>query len=64
MKSTFRLRGEQVFAVVMRLWDYGKVRYFGQANNGKTTFEALGQATIRPDHPLPLKPAPALAEMA
>lgn len=39
-------RVEHVFAVVKRLWGFGKVRYRGLAKNASRAFVALGLADI------------------
>ena len=45
-KSRVRSRVEHVFAVVKRLWGFGKVRYRGLAKNGTRTFVALALANL------------------
>jgi transposase, IS5 family len=45
-KSRVRARVEHVFAVVKRLWGFGKVRYRGLAKNATRSFVALGLANI------------------
>mgnify|MGYP001031811311 CR=1 FL=1 len=45
-KSRVRSRVEHVFAVVKRLWSFGKVRYRGLAKNGTRAFVALALANI------------------
>lgn len=45
-KSKVRARVEHVFAVVKRLWGFGKVRYRGLAKNATRSFVALGLANI------------------
>lgn len=45
-KSRVRARVEHVFAVVKRLWGFGKVRYRGLAKNATRAFVALGLANI------------------
>lgn len=45
-KSRVRARVEHVFAVVKRLWGFGKVRYRGLAKNVTRAFVALGLANI------------------
>lgn len=45
-KSRGRARVEHVFAVVKRLWGFGKVRYRGLAKNATRAFVALGLANI------------------
>ncbi len=46
LKSRVRSKVEHVFAVVKRLWGFGKVRYRGLAKNGTRAFVALGLANI------------------
>ena len=46
LKSKVRSKVEHVFAVVKRLWGFGKVRYRGLAKNGTRSFVALGLANI------------------
>lgn len=45
-KSKIRARVEHVFAVVKRLWGFGKVRYRGLAKNATRAFTALALANI------------------
>lgn len=45
-KSRIRARVEHVFAVVKRLWGFGKVRYKGLAKNATRAFTALALANI------------------
>jgi transposase, IS5 family len=45
-KSQVRSRVEHVFAVVKKLWGFGKVRYRGLAKNATRAFVALGLANI------------------
>jgi IS5 family transposase len=45
-KSKIRARVEHVFAVVKRLWCFGKVRYLGLAENATRVFIALALAKI------------------
>ena len=45
-KSRIRARVEHVFAVVKRLWGFGKVRYRGLAKNANRSFVALGLANL------------------
>jgi IS5 family transposase len=45
-KSKIRARVEPVFAVVKRLWGFGKVRYQGLAKNATGAFTALALANI------------------
>lgn len=45
-KSKVRARVEHVFAVVKRLWGFGKVRYRGLAKNACRAFTALALANI------------------
>ena len=45
-KSRTRARVEHVFAVVKRLWGFGKVRYRGLAKNGTRAFVATALANI------------------
>jgi IS5 family transposase len=45
-KSKIRARVEHVFAVVKRLWGFGKVRYRGLAKNATRSFVALGLANL------------------
>jgi len=45
-KSKIRARVEHVFAVVKRLWGFGKVRYRGLAKNAGRAFTALALANI------------------
>ncbi len=45
-KSRIRSRVEHVFAVVKRLWGFGKVRYRGLAKNATRAFTALATAHI------------------
>lgn len=45
-KSRIRARVEHVFAVVKRLWGFGKVRYRGLAKNATRAFTALALANI------------------
>ena len=45
-KSRVRARVEHVFAVVKRLWGFGKVRYRGLAKNATRAFTALALANI------------------
>lgn len=45
-KSKVRSRVEHVFAVVKKLWGFGKVRYRGLAKNATRAFVALGLANI------------------
>jgi IS5 family transposase len=45
-KSRVRARVEHVFAVLKRLWGFGKVRYRGLAKNATRSFVALGLANI------------------
>jgi transposase, IS5 family len=45
-KSRVRARVEHVFAVVKRLWGFGKVRYRGLAKNATRSFVALSLANI------------------
>jgi transposase, IS5 family len=45
-KSRVRARVEHVFAVVKRLWGFGKVRYRGLAKNATRSFVVLGLANI------------------
>ena len=45
-KSRVRSRVEHVFAVVKRLWGFGKVRYRGLDKNATRSFVALGLANI------------------
>jgi transposase, IS5 family len=46
LKSRVRSRVEHVFAVVKRLWGFGKVRYRGLAKNATRAFVATGLANI------------------
>jgi transposase, IS5 family len=46
VKSRVRSRVEHVFAVVKRLWGFGKVRYRGLAKNATRAFVATGLANI------------------
>ena len=46
IKSKVRSRVEHVFAVVKRLWGFGKVRYRGLAKNATRAFVATGLANI------------------
>ncbi|WP_256927964.1 IS5 family transposase [Caballeronia sordidicola] len=45
-KSKIRARVEHVFAVVKRLWGFGKVRYRGLAKNANRAFAALALANL------------------
>ena len=45
-KSKIRARVEHVFAVVKRLWGFGKVRYRGLDKNANRSFVALGLANL------------------
>lgn len=45
-KSKVRARVEHVFAVIKRLWGFGKVRYRGLVKNANRSFVALGLANI------------------
>jgi IS5 family transposase len=45
-KSKIRARVEHVFAVVKRLWGFGKVRYRGLAKNATRAFTVLALANI------------------
>ena len=45
-KSRVRARVEHVFAVVKRLWGFGKVRYRGLAKNATRSFVVLGLANL------------------
>jgi IS5 family transposase len=45
-KLRVRLRVEQVFGMVKRLWGYGKVRHRGQAKNAARAFVATALANI------------------
>jgi IS5 family transposase len=45
-KSKIRARVEHVFAVIKRLWGFGKVRYRGIAKNATRAFTALALANI------------------
>ena len=45
-KSRIRARVEHVFAVVKRLWGFGKVRYKGLAKNATRAFTALALANM------------------
>ncbi len=45
-KSRIRARVEHVFAVVKRLWGFGKVRYRGLEKNANRSFVALGLANL------------------
>ena len=45
-KSKVRSRVEPVFAVVKKLWGFGKVRYRGLAKNATRAFVALGLANL------------------
>jgi IS5 family transposase len=45
-KSRVRARVEHVFAVIKRLWGFGKVRYRGLHKNGTRAFVALALANI------------------
>lgn len=46
VKSRVRAKVEHVFAVVKKLWGFGKVRYRGLAKNATRAFVALGLANI------------------
>ena len=46
VKSRVRSRVEHVFAVIKRLWGFGKVRYRGLAKNATRAFVATGLANI------------------
>ena len=46
LKSRVRSRVEHVFAVIKRLWGFGKVRYRGLAKNATRAFVATGLANI------------------
>ena len=46
VKSRVRSKVEHVFAVVKRLWGFGKVRYRGLAKNATRAFVATGLANI------------------
>lgn len=45
-KSRVRARVEHVFAVVKRLWAFGKVRYLGLPKNATRAFVATALAKI------------------
>lgn len=45
-KSKVRARVEHVFAVIKRLWGFGKVRYRGLEKNANRSFVALGLANL------------------
>ncbi|WP_143281830.1 transposase, partial [Caballeronia humi] len=45
-KSNIRARAEHVFAVVKRLWGFGKVRYRGLTKNATRAFAVLALANI------------------
>ena len=45
-KSRVRSRVEHVFAVVKKLWGFGKVRYLGLAKNATRAFVATALANI------------------
>ncbi len=45
-KSRVRARVEHVFAVVKRMWGFGKVRYRGLSKNAKRSFVATALANI------------------
>jgi IS5 family transposase len=45
-KSKIRARVEHVFAVVTRLWGFGKVRYRGLTKNATRAFAVLALANI------------------
>lgn len=45
-KSKIRARVEHIFAVVKRLWGFGKVRYRGLAKNANRAFAALALANL------------------
>lgn len=45
-KSKIRSRVEHVFAVIKRLWGFGKVRYRGLAKNANRSFVMLGLANL------------------
>jgi IS5 family transposase len=45
-KSRIRARAEHVFAVIKRLWGFGKARYRGLAKNATRAFTALAQANM------------------
>jgi IS5 family transposase len=45
-KSKIRARVEHVFAVVKRLWGFGKVRYRGLTKNATRAFAVLALANI------------------
>ena len=45
-KSRIRARVEHVFAVVKRLWGFGKVRYWGLAKNANRSFVMVGLANL------------------
>ena len=45
-KSKVRARVEHVFAVIKRLWGFGKVRYRGLEKNANRSFVTLGLANL------------------